>query len=80
MMHHSGKFLLRERECVSTRSAVVPRLADFAQKLRRPQTGSPPKPLGVGGTGGPSTPRLIGSSPAVSGILDRPVKPGDDTE
>src|SRR5215468_10600281 len=30
-------------------------------------------------TGASSTPRLIDSSRSVSGILDRPVKPGDDT-
>jgi hypothetical protein len=30
-------------------------------------------------TGEPSTPRLLGSIRAASGILDRPVKPGDDT-
>src|ERR1700736_5267074 len=29
--------------------------------------------------GGPSTPRLLGSIIGVSGILGRPVKPGDDT-
>src|SRR5690242_16302410 len=33
-----------------------------------------------GSTGRPSTPRLYGSSRAVCGILDRPVRPGDDTE
>jgi len=31
-------------------------------------------------TGGPSTLRPLGSITAASGILDRPVKPGDDTE
>jgi hypothetical protein len=29
-------------------------------------------------SGGPSTPRLIGSIAAVSGILGRPIKSGDD--
>jgi len=29
-------------------------------------------------SGGPSTPRLLDSIIGVSGILDRPVKPGDD--
>jgi hypothetical protein len=28
--------------------------------------------------GASSTPRLVGSSSGLSGILDRPVKPGDD--
>ena len=31
-------------------------------------------------TGASSTPRLLGSITAVSGILDRPVKAGDDSE
>ncbi len=31
-------------------------------------------------TGASSTPRPLGSSTTVSGILDRPVEPGDDTE
>jgi len=30
-------------------------------------------------TGASSTPRLRGSATAVSGVLDRPVKPGDDS-
>jgi len=30
--------------------------------------------------GASSAPRLLGSSIAASGILDRPVEPGDDTE
>jgi hypothetical protein len=30
--------------------------------------------------GASSTPRLLGSNSGVSGILGRPVKPGDDTE
>jgi len=36
------------------------------------------QPSSPGLTGRPSTPRLLGSIAAVSGILDRPVKPGDD--
>jgi hypothetical protein len=34
----------------------------------------------TGSSGRSSTPRSIGSSTTVSGILDRPDKPGDDTE
>ena len=40
----------------------------------------PHSPLSCPGlTGASSTPRLLGMSSAVSGILDRPVKPGDDS-
>jgi hypothetical protein len=45
-----------------------------AKVCQRPPLSSP------GLTGGPSTPRLLGSCRAASGILDRPVKPGDDIE
>src|SRR5689334_20131815 len=40
---------------------------------------SPPLSL-PGSTGQSSTPRLLRSSRADAGILDRPVKPGDDIE
>jgi len=40
---------------------------------------APPTAVVLRESGGPSTPRLIGSIIGASGILGRPVKPGDDS-
>jgi hypothetical protein len=66
---------LYNRGITSTATAVRVRFECEAS------TSAPHSPLSSPGLAGrPSTPRLLGSITWVSGILDRPIKSGDDSE